>query len=77
MFSTEEKVKQIIEYCKDKKYSELEEEKYVMILSELLYICEDFMMFKQECENKGNYIESQANYIRLLEKENKELRGDK
>ena len=77
MFSTEEKVKQIIEYCRDKNYSELEEEKYAIILIELLYICDDFMSFKKECEDKSRYIESQSNYIRLLEKENKELRGEK
>ena len=76
MFSSEEKVKQILEYLKDKPFSELERTKYAILMSEIYFICGDFMMLKQECENKGNYIESQNNYIRLLEQENKRLRGE-
>jgi hypothetical protein len=75
MFSSEEKVKEIIEWFGKR---EIEQNtQYAIDCKQLYCICEDFMVFKQECDNMSEHIQRLENYIRLLEKENKELRENK
>ena len=73
MFSSEERVKQIIEKLMGLSYKELESQTYTINEYEILSICEDFMTFKNECKCMSREIESLRNYIRLLENENKLL----
>jgi hypothetical protein len=77
MFSSEERVKQIIEKLIGISYKELESQTYTINEYELLSICEDFMTFKNECECMSEEMQSLRNYIRLLEKENQELKERK
>ena len=76
MFSTLQKAKEIIEQYKNTPYEEREKMQHLMDLNELLSICEDLLSYQECCESNSEYIQRQENYIRLLEKENKELRGE-
>lgn len=77
MFSSEEKVKEIIEHLMGFDFKELQDQTYAIKEDELFSICRDFMVFKESCDNLSETIERLNNYIRLLEKENKELRENK
>lgn len=77
MFSSEEKVKEIIEHLKQYNFEQLQSQTYAIKEDELAFICEDFITFKEQCDNMSEHIERLENYIRLLEKENKELRENK
>lgn len=77
MFSSEEKVKEIIEHLMGFDFNVLQEQTYAIKEDELFSICRDFMILRDEVNNSGETIERLNNYIRLLEKENKELRESK
>ena len=77
MFSTLQKAKEIIEQFKNVPYEERKTIEYHIDLNELISICEDLLGYEECCDNNSRCIQSQANYIRLIEKENKELRGEK
>lgn len=73
MFNSLEKAKELLEHFSE--YSMFScDEKYMINSFELNRICEDYITAYKECESMCSEIESLRNYIRLLEKENKELR---
>lgn len=72
-FNTLEKAKELVEILR-KLYDD-EDVTYTINAKELLYICEDFIYYEKNANEMTNEWESLLNYIRLLEKENKELRG--
>lgn len=76
MFSSEEKVKEILKHLSQYAFEQLQTQNYTIKEDELMFICKDFISLKSECENMGTMLESLRNYVRLLEKENKELRGE-
>lgn len=77
MIGTEQKVKEILDEMKEYSKEMLESYKYTISRDDLKSICEEFLASKEWNDSNMRYIERQNNYIRLLEKENKELRGEK
>lgn len=76
MFSSLQKAKEFIEEFKGIPYAEIRTMQYKIDLQELIAICEDLLNYRDISENNAEVIQRQENYIRLLEKENKELRGE-
>ena len=71
MFNSLEEAKQIV---KDLRDYYMPTATYEIDHYKLVSICEDFITAQQCCEDMSNEIESLRNYIRLLEKENMELK---
>lgn len=76
MFSTLQKAKEYIEQFKCIPYAEIRTMQFKIDLQELISICEDLLNYRDISESNSDIIQRQENYIRLLEKENKELRGE-
>ena len=74
MFNSLEKAKEVVKHIRD--YND-PNATYGIEHTELLFICEDFITAQQCCNDYSQEIESLRNYIRLLEKENKELKEKK
>lgn len=77
MEGVEERVGKLLDYLNSIPKEELESCKYVIGMKELKEICEYFLSYRESCQGNNEYIQRQENYIRLLEKENKDLRGEK
>lgn len=75
MFSTLDKAKETLNLLNDKSFDELEKEQCLIKSSEFQSICEDLLNYKECCDSNNEYIQRLLNYIRLLEKENEELRS--
>lgn len=73
MFNSLEKAKELIEFLREYDNGDAT---YGINHNELLFICEDFITAQQCADDLTNDVERLINYIRLLEKENKELRGE-
>ena len=71
MFNSLEKAMEIVLFIKD--YIG-DGDRYSIDMKELLFICEDYIDAHRSCDAMSYEIESLRNYIRLLEKENKELK---
>lgn len=76
MFNSLEKAKELLEHFKGYG-TEIYTEEYTIKIFELISICEDYIMAQQCCDAMSMEIESLKNYIRLLEKENRELHEQK
>ena len=77
MFNSLEKAIELINKFRDYSSESISTESYMLRVFELLSICEDYITAYKECESVCSEIESLKNYIRLLEKENKELKEQK
>lgn len=73
MFNSLEKSMELLEHFRDYGRESINTESYMLRIFELMNICEDYITAYKECESMCREIESLRNYIRLLEKENKEL----
>ena len=76
MFNSEDKAKEIIEFLRNHTTEEMLENLYGINEWELLNICEEFIAYINDFENVILENQSLRNYIRLLEKENKELKSN-
>lgn len=76
MFNSEDKAKEIIEFLKNHTTEEMLELSYLIKEWELLNICEEFIAYINDFEKVSLENQSLRNYIRLLEKENKELQSN-
>lgn len=72
MFNSLEKAREILEKVDDCTNNC----NYEIPLYELFCICRDYLIAQEQYNNANKHIESLKNYIRLLEKENQELRGE-
>ena len=75
MFNSLEKAVELVNKLRQSKYEELCCMGITVTGDELLALCEDFITAQQCCDTYSQEFESLKNYIRLLEKENKELKG--
>ena len=71
MFNSLEKAMEIVLFIRD--YIG-DGDRYSIDMKELLFICEDYIDAHKSRDAMSYEIESLRNYIRLLEKENKELK---
>ena len=76
MFNSEDKAKEIIEFLRNHTTEEMLEQTYGIKEWELLNICEEFIAYINDFETVSSENQSLKNYIRLLEKENKELQSN-
>lgn len=76
MFNSEDKAKEIIEFLSDHTIEEMLDLIYGIKEWELLNICEEFIAYINDFEKISSENQSLRNYIRLLEKENKELQSN-
>lgn len=76
MFNSEDKAKEIIEFLRNHTMEEMLELSYLIKEWEILNICEEFIAYINDFEKVSLENQSLRNYIRLLEKENKELQSN-
>lgn len=76
MFNSEDKAKEIIEFLRKHTHEQLSEQTYGIREWELLNICEEFIAYINDFETVSSENQRLRNYIRLLEKENKELQSN-
>lgn len=74
MFSSLEKARELSEHFLTCGIGDYEAE-YEIKSFELNSICEDYITARECCEDMEKEMARLKNYIRLLEKENQELRG--
>ena len=77
MFNSLEKAIELINKFRDYSTESFSTESYMLRVFELQSICEDYIVAHKECEAMSAEIQSLRNYIRLLEKENQELKEGK
>lgn len=77
MFNSEDKVLEIIKDCKEQieNGTNLGQLTYAINLQELLFICEDFIIYKDKSSEDRYQISQLEEFIRLLRKENQELKN--
>lgn len=74
MFNSLEKAMEILLFIRD--YIG-DGDRYSIDMKELMFICEDYIEVHKNSEIMSSEIDSLRNYVRLLEKENKELKEAK
>lgn len=77
MEGVEERVAKLLDDLNSRPKDEVNSCQYLIDMKELKEICEYFLGYRESSRSNDEYIQRQENYIRLLEKENKELRGEK
>lgn len=76
MFNSEDKAKEIIVFLRNHTTEEMLGQTYGIKEWELLNICEEFIAYINDFEKISSENQSLKNYIRLLEKENQELKSN-
>ena len=75
MFNSLEKAKELANKFREFSREYIYSESYTIEIYELAAICEDYITTQEWCRDMEKEMASSKNYIRLLEKENQELRG--